>query len=405
MRNKKLLIILIVVLLCLCVGGFFLFNRMSNINKSIKKVEFIDNLDIDFLADIKISSLIKRMDGKIIDDKKIDTTTLGKKEIKFTFVNDDNIKINHKVTINVVDRVAPLIWLNKTYNVTKGSENKLTDKILCGDNYDSKPKCEIKGEYNLDVVGSYNLEFVATDSSGNTTRKDFVLKVNEPVEKKPSNSNTPKVTTAFSDIVAAHKTEKTQIGIDISKWQSDVDFNKLKAAGVEFVMIRVGSASGIDGDYFVDSKFVQNIENANKAGIPVGIYYYSYAHTKSRAIKDAKWVIEQIKNYKVDLPVAFDWERWNSFNEYHVSFYELSSIATAFLDTLKDAGYEGLLYSSKTYLENIWMPINYPTWLAHYTKNAKESSYKGEYNLWQVCSNGRVDGINGDVDIDVRYLK
>ena len=76
-------------------------------------------------------------------------------------------------------------------------------------------------------------------------------------------------------------------------------------------------------------------------------------------------------------------------------------MATSFLDTLKDAGYEGMLYSSKTYLENIWFDTSYPVWLAHYTKN---TNYSGKYEYWQLCSNGKVDGIDADVDINIRYL-
>ena len=190
--------------------------------------------------------------------------------------------------------------------------------------------------------------------------------------------------------------------MDISEWQGVVDFNKLKEAGVEFVFLRVGGTKGITGDYFLDSKFEDNIKKANEAGMPVGIYFYSYANSKEKAIKDAKWILEQIKDYKIDLPIAFDWENWSFYNEFNLSFFGLTDMANAFLDTFKDAGYQGLTYSSKTYLENIWQKTDYPVWLAHY---AKSTSYKGEFEFWQICSNGRVDGINGDVDINIRYKK
>ena len=214
---------------------------------------------------------------------------------------------------------------------------------MCGDNYDSNPKCTIEGKYDLDKVGSYKLVFKAEDSSGNKSEKNFTLNVNEP--KKGGNSNTNKVTTDFSQIVKDYKNDDTQIGIDISKWQGDIDFSKLKAAGVEFVIIRVGSSNGINGENFVDSKFIQNIKNANAVGIPVGIYFYSYASTIDRAISDAKWIIEQIKDYKVDLPIAFDWENWGSFNKFDVSFFGLTNIAKGFMDTVKDAGYDAKIFA------------------------------------------------------------
>ena len=292
-----------------------------------------------------------------------------------------------------------MIWLGKSYNVTKGSEDNLLEKIMCGDNYDKNPVCVIEGDYDLNNVGSYKLVFKATDSNGNTSEKKFTLNVNEPSDNKGSNG--VKTVTEFSDVIKNYKNDNTQIGIDVSKWQGDIDFSKLKNAEVEFVIIRVGSSTGINGENFVDSKFIQNIENANSVGIPVGVYFYSYANSMERAINDAKWIIDVIKDYRVELPIAFDWENWGSFNKYELSFFGLTNIAKKFMDTVKDAGYEAMLYSSKTYLENIWMGMDYPVWLAHYTKN---TNYTGDYSYWQLCSNGRVDGINGDVDIDIRYI-
>lgn len=401
MKKKNIIIIILVsILVIILLGiGIVLYNNHKIKNAKID-ITLEEKLEVPFLADAKVSDFITHINGKIEDDYVIDTTKVGKKKIEFSFINDDGIKLSSDFTINIVDQTEPLVWLNNTFTVTKGQKPTIFERILCGDDYDTNPKCEVVGDYDLDTVGEYPLEYHAEDSSGNKAVHEFTLNVIEP--KNSSGPTTPKETTAFSDVVNAYKTEDTQIGIDVSKWQGDIDFAKLKEAGVEFIMIRVGSADGIDGEYFVDSKFERNIKGANEANIPVGVYYYSYANTKKRAIEDAKWVLKQIKGYKVDLPVAFDWENWNDFNEFHVSFYGLSQMATGFLDTLNKEGYDGLLYSSKTYLERIWMPISYPTWLAHYTKS---TNYKGEYDYWQLCNNGRVDGILGDVDIDIRYLK
>lgn len=402
MDKKKVIIIISVVvgILLLSIGGYFLY-RYIRVKTAKVEIKLVENLEAEFADTLRVSSFIESINGKIVDDYVIDTEKLGKKDINFEYVNDDGIKIKYSYVIDVVDKEAPLIWLGKSYNVTKGSSDNLLDKIMCGDNYDSNPKCIIEGEYDLDKVGSYKLVFRAEDSSGNKSEKNFTLNVNEP-KKGGNNSNTEKVTTAFSDVVKDYKNDDTQIGIDVSKWQGDIDFSKLKAAGVEFVIIRVGSSNGLNGENFVDSKFIQNVKNANAVGIPVGIYFYSYASTIDRAISDAKWIVEQIKDYKVDLPIAFDWENWGSFNKFDVSFFGLTNIAKGFMDTIKDAGYDAMLYSSKTYLDNLWMPTLYPVWLAHYTKN---TNYTGDYSFWQMCSNGRVDGINGDVDINIRYIE
>jgi len=175
---------------------------------------------------------------------------------------------------------------------------------------------------------------------------------------------------------------------------------QVKNAGVEFVILRVGSTKGTKGDYFVDGKFKQNIKRANEVGMPVGIYFYSYATSKEKAIADANWILEQIKDYKVELPIAFDWENWSFYNDFNLSFFGLTDMANSFLDVFKEAGYEGMLYSSRNYLEQIWLKTDYPIWLAHYTY---KTSYSGPYSYWQMCNDGRVDGIYGDVDINIRY--
>lgn len=359
-------------------------------------IKYVDDLTVDFASMNKVSSFIKSINGKIIDDYIIDTSILGTKTVNYTYINDDNIKLKQSFKIKVVDKESPIIWLGKTYNVTVSSITNLESKILCGDNYDEKPKCSIEGNYNLDEVGSYDLVYKAEDSSGNITTKNFTLNVNEPSKIKTKE----KAKTLFSDVIKNYKTDKTMIGIDVSKWQGDIDFNKLKEENVEFIIIRVGTSKGIGEENILDSKFIQNITNANNLNIPVGVYFYSYANTSSRAISDAYWVIEQIKNYNVELGVAFDWENWNSFNEFNLSFFGLTNLANDFLNVIKENGYKTLLYSSKTYLENIWMDINHPVWLAHYTNN---TTYQKDYEYWQMCSNGKVSGINNDVDIDIRF--
>lgn len=399
LTKKNIIIIICFLVIIIGIGSYFLINYLR-VKNAVIKVTLDDTLETEFLSDVKVSDFISDINGTIVDDYVIDTTDIGKKKIEFEYINDDNIKVKYNYEINVVDNVAPLIWLNNSYTVNVGSDISLTDKILCGDDTDPNPTCEVIGEYNMNEAGTYPLVFKATDDSGNVTEKEFNLIVREH-KTSGTSSGGVSTKTLFSEVVDAHKNENTEIGIDISKWQGDVDFNALKEAGVEFVIIRVGTSSGINGENLVDSKFEQNINGANKAGIPVGIYFYSYANSEDRAISDALWVLEQIKDYKVDLPIAFDWENWSFYNEFNLSFFGLSSMADSFVKTVRDAGYEGMLYSSKNYLEDIWFKGDYPVWLAHYTT---KTNYEGDYEFWQLCNNGRVAGINGDVDINIRYL-
>lgn len=394
MKKRKLLIGVLAVLIL--IAGYLLYQY---IRVKTAKVEIVlsDNLQAKVYDSARVSSFIESINGKIIDDKKIDTKKVGKKKIEFEFINEQNIKLKQSFEIEVVDDEAPLVWLGKSYNVALGSKDNLLDKILCGDNYDAKPKCEIIGTYDLNEAGAYDLVFKASDSSGNETIKKFTLNVNKNSSVSQNIDNESYV--LFSDIKNNYKNSNTQIGIDISKWQGDVDFKSLKEAGVEFVFLRVGTS--INRENIVDQKFLENIKKAEEVDMPVGVYYYSYANSASMARSDALWVVSMLQNKNITLPVVFDWENWNTFNEFNLSFFGLSDVAKTFLDTVHEHGYDGLLYSSKTYLENIWLDIGYPVWLAHYTAN---TNYNKDYEYWQITSNGKVDGINGSVDIDIRYL-
>jgi len=389
---KKIILVLIIVVVLIVAVLLFYFNRSPKI-----EITMAEDLSLEFLGEKKVSDFIISINGNIIDDFLIDTTTVGKKTVDFTFINDDNKKAEYSYEITITDNIPPVIWLGDTYTATVESEIDLTEKIMCGDNADDNPEKYIEGDYDLNKIGNYPLTFVAIDSSGNETRKDFTLKV---IEKSSTVKPPSKTVTLFSDVVEKYKNENTQIGIDISKWQGDIDFEKLKDAGVEFIIMRVGTAKGRDGEYVLDEKFEQNITEANKHNIPVGIYYFSYATGIEHAISDARWVLKQIEGYKVDLPIVYDWENWSNFNSYEMSFYKLTASANAFLNTCAEHGFNGMLYGSKKYLEEIWMPTAYPIWLAHYTA---KTDYEGGYMIWQLCENGKVEGINEPVDINVLY--
>ena len=396
---KKRYIILIVFVSCLLLGfGIFFGIRFYNkwrIENAVIDVKLNKNLDVEVYSEAVVSDFIKSINGKIIDDYLINTKELGKKEITFKFINDDDIEVKYSFNVNVVDSTKPWIFSSSSFSINKGYTGNLEEELFCGDNYDNDPSCTLTGYYDYNTVGSYPLTFTGVDSSGNTSITNFNL-----IVKNKSNSTNSSSYINYSDVVLKHKNENTMIGLDVSRWQGDINFQAVKDAGVEFVFVRVGSQRGVGGEYYIDPKFHQNIKGFNEVGIPVGIYFYSYADSIKSAKTEAKWVVEQLKGYKVDLPVVFDWENWSFFQEFGVSFYNLTEIAKSYLNVIEDAGYEGMLYSSKNYLENVWYKTKYPVWLAHYTD---KTNYEGEYKVWQLCANGRVSGINGNVDINVMY--
>ncbi len=399
--QKRILICFIfLVSISFIVGGSFLYRYLRIKNAKIE-VSLVEDLTIPFGETKKVSDFITSINGTILEDYLIDSSSLGKKDISFKFINDDNIKVSYNYQVEITDVTKPVIWLGSSYTITKGNAFH-PENILCGDDLDNEPNCYVEGEYDTDKVGMYPLTFIAIDKSGNRTEQAFKLNVTEPKKNTTPNTNTEPSYTEFQDVVKKFKNDKTRIGIDVSSWQGEIDFDALQNAGVEFVIIRVGGTRGRDKEYFVDNNFVYNITEANKRNMDVGIYFYSYASSSEKAKEEANWVLEQIKDYKVNLPIAYDWENWSTFNEYHLSFFGLTSMAETFLDTIHNAGYDGLLYSSKNYLEKLWMPSKYETWLAHYVD---KTTYQGTYRFWQHCNDGRVDGIKGAVDIDVMYME
>ena len=395
MINKKILVLFLVIF----ITSFISLAIYLNVRIVDDNTGFIlkDNLDISVYSNLKISDLIKSMDGKLLTDEIINTDSLGLKKVSFIYVNKENKKRRGTFNVNVVDDEKPLVWLSNSYSIKVNSDVNLEDSIMCADNYDSNPSCKIIGDYDLNKVGSYDLSYVATDSSNNKNKVDFTLYVYEPKEDDDEKNVS---VTNFDEVLSSYKTKKSEVGIDVSKWQGKIDFNKVKEAGASFVMIRVGSQNGVNGEYVIDPYFETNVSSAIKSGLKVGVYFYSYADSKKEAKKQAKWVIEKIKKYQITLPVAFDWECYSSFNEMDISLFGLNEIADSFLKEIEKNGYEVMLYGSKNYLNSVWKYNKNDVWLAHYSEN---TDYQDDFVMWQLCQNGVIDGIEKMVDINVLY--
>lgn len=188
-------------------------------------------------------------------------------------------------------------------------------------------------------------------------------------------------------------------GIDVSYAQGKIDWQKVKEAGIQFAFVRCGY-SRWDGSVKLDEQYHRNMQEAAKAGIPVGIYLYSYAKTPEAAARAASETLALAKDYKVELPVALDLED----KLYHAfSAKENTDIAVAFLETVRKNGHYPLFYTYKSFAETLVQMDSlkdFDFWLAHYTA---QTSYTGPYKIWQHSAKGTIDGISGDVDLDVWY--
>lgn len=188
-------------------------------------------------------------------------------------------------------------------------------------------------------------------------------------------------------------------GIDVSKWQGYVDFNKVKAAGYKFVIINAGFGRYLSQK---DPFFEQNYKNAKAAGLGVGAYWYSYAKTAADATVEANVCLQVIKGKKFEYPIAFDFE---DPTQSSLSSSTVGDICHAFLSKIENAGYYAAIYSMVSWLgSKIPSSIctKYDVWCAHFT-GASKPSYNGAYGIWQWSSTAKVNGVSGNTDVNRAY--
>ena len=396
--KKKIILVMFTFLLCACSYNKYEMPKDAYINTLNKeyKVYSTEGKLYDLIDDYNVEILSK--------DKELDTSSTGEKEVelKYKYKKRDYI---YKLKYKVIDDEKPII-LGASKNVTHllNEEFDLCDNTNYIDNYDRSPICEISGEYDVTKEGSYNLKYIIKDESNNTTEEEFVLNI---IKEYPSSggSSTPskKTNILFKDVIRKHKTNNTMIGIDVSRWQEAIDFKKVKEAGCEFVIMRIGIQSEVDAEISKDRYYDTYIRDAKEAGLKVGVYVFTSSIDDKTAKFNAKETLKYLNGEELDFPVAYDFENWSKIKSYNMNLHDLESSINTFRDELKKGGYDTMLYSSKWYLENIWPNENeYPVWLAHYTS---DTDYQGDYILWQRTNIGKIDGISGDVDIDIYYQK
>jgi len=357
----------------------------------------IKNSNVEVYSDTYLYDLFDTKNVELkTENKLLNTKHIGEKTYTIEYLYDKKT-YEYDLIYNVVDTEAPRYFGGTNKTILKNYEGELCDLVMYGDNYDSNPTCIIEGHFDLSKTGTYKVIYNITDNSNNTIKINVTLNIID--KKKTSSSTTQAKKTEFSDILKKYKNKNTEVGIDVSKWQGEINFEKVRNAGATFVMIRIGVQTKQNGELTIDPYYEQNIKNAKSAGLKVGVYLYSIATSSKEAIEHAEWVLKNLDNETLDLPIVFDWENWSKWNTYNMSFYDINNIANKFIETVKNKGYQGMIYSSKYYLENIWEnKFNHPVWLAHYTN---KTNYQGDYMMWQLSNTGRIDGIYGDVDINM----
>lgn len=197
----------------------------------------------------------------------------------------------------------------------------------------------------------------------------------------------------------------SHMGIDVSKYQGRIDWEKVAADGVEFVFLRLGLRGYESGKLVEDETFQTNIRGALAHGIKVGVYFFSQAVTEEEAVEEANFVLERIAPYQIECPVVFDVEKVNSSTARmnQLTPQERTNVTIAFMDTIKAAGYKSMFYHN---METALMLLelerlqDYDRWFAYY---GEDLYYPYAYGVWQYSEKGSIQGISGEVDLNIAF--
>ena len=420
--NKKILVVLVLIVLIIVFLKVFVFYDKYKVPKGAE-INTLEKTFEVYTDNLKYSELIENSNINILTDENdfIDTSEVGDKIYTITYKYKGFKKYNYDLKYKVVDTTKPVFikeppakvsyYINE---ITNEDMEKLKSKVVYADNYDPEPTYSMTGTVDVSVLGDYTVVSSVKDSSGNELTKKTTVTIKERpvvVEKEDEEKDKTEETEEekddsvyFASQIEKYKKGTAKVGIDASKWQGEIDFNKAKNEGVEFVILRLGVMKDKDTPLVKDVTFDTNFKNAKAAGLKVGIYVYSEADTVDKAIENAKFVEANVKADELDFPVAFDWEYWTKFNEMKINLHRLQEMYEAFSKELESNGYETMLYSSQNYVKSgFWGDVSdYNLWIARYSDNAPDLPGL-DFMLWQNTDKGKVDGINNDVDLDIYY--
>ena len=210
--------------------------------------------------------------------------------------------------------------------------------------------------------------------------------------------------------------ETVTMGIDVARYQGTIDWQAVSRSGVDFAIVRVGYRGMGDGEITPDPNGRYNMQEASKAGVPLGVYFFSTAVNAEEAQEEAAWVADLISGYPITYPVVYDCENFNNpeSRQFHMTKTERTDVALAFLEAIEKLGYEGMFYASKVdmELEKSWevsrIQEEYKIWVAQYPAlpypETPQTSYSGTHHMWQYSMEGTVPGVRQPVDLNIAYF-
>lgn len=211
----------------------------------------------------------------------------------------------------------------------------------------------------------------------------------------------------------ASETDDITMGIDVSEFQGNIDWEQAAQSGIDFVMVRLGYRTAGSGEIREDACARYNLQEAQEQGLHLGAYFFSTAVNEEEAREEAEWVRDFLAGYPITYPVAYNCEGFQntSSRQYGLSVAERSELAQVFLDEMESGGYTGMFYAAKNELTDnlLWntdtLELKYRIWVAQYSANVTERpDYAGKYAMWQYTNQGSVPGIDTPVDLDMAYF-
>lgn len=337
--------------------------------------------------------LAEQITTRVTTEATTEVTTEATTEITTEAIVEDTTE-----ELTAADDMKNPVFLSipTTVEVKQGTSFYVNDYVSFADDIDRSPELTIEGEVNTEELGTYEVKLTLEDDAGHTTNGN--VKVN--VVSEYSQSSSTKEKEDFDTFKSIYKSDRTSLGIDVSRWQEDVDYEAVKNAGCDFVIIRIGGYD--DGSQYTDRYYKTNIEKAKAAGLKVGIYWHAEENSEDQIKDNVKYMMEILDGESLDFPIAYDWEDFGHFQKYGMSLNDINHYFEVFYNMVHAYGYDACLYSSKNFLENVWTNKNgHYVWLANYTSS---TTYRGAYYMWQQSNTGSIPGVSGDVDLNVLYL-
>lgn len=321
--------------------------------------------------------------------------------------------VEKDLRVQILNEMGELVTGEELYITLNGEEYKDLDRdgiIYVGDLRPGEYEVALKETDSYKVPSTpltinvkENVEFVPIDDIS------LLIKTEDEIDAEKEDTEAGDAAedadqTELKDIQGS--SENRSFGIDVSKWNKEIDWEKAKAAGVEFAIIRCGYRGSATGTLVEDPYFYRNIEGARAAGVKVGLYFFTQATNAVEAVEEASMVLCLNNGQPLDYPIFIDTEGAGGNGRADgLDTATRTAVCEAFCETIASAGYRAGIYASRNwYYNNLDMTRldSNVIWLAEYREYPK---YTGKYEMWQYTSSGSIDGIEGRVDFNLSFMK